>query len=193
MGNLVKSPNPHPQGRGVTIWLGNRSRVRFCVPHQYPGPGHSPGPFLCANSNVARDSGCLPCCPEVAGRDARAQRSKSAISISPRCSGPVRRGGGQLKPLKPARGERRRHGRAPPCAAGRPCGHSRGSWGSLGGAAHAASGRAELGGHPPLGTELAGQEAGHVQVRVEFRPMKAGKLICTSVLSFTTTREVCRS
>ena len=30
-----------------------------------------------------------------------------------------------------------------------------------------------MGGHPPLGTELAGQQARHVKVRIELQPVQA--------------------
>ncbi|BBD79100.1 hypothetical protein ALSL_0429 [Aerosticca soli] len=45
--------------------------------------------------------------------------------------------------------------------------------GGLGGAPHATTGRAELGCHPSLGTELTGQETGHVQIRIQLRPVQA--------------------
>ena len=42
----AKSLNPRPQGQGVTIWLGLRTRVRFRVPPPYTRARIVSGPFF---------------------------------------------------------------------------------------------------------------------------------------------------
>jgi len=41
-----KSSNPRPQGQGVTIWLGERTRVRFRFPPPYTRARIVSGPFF---------------------------------------------------------------------------------------------------------------------------------------------------